>query len=301
MRGSPASPPRRALAAAVAIFVALTATLALVQHLDLSTGECEAWAWRPLRALPWLAVVLLPVAVYELVARRRPSSTPPLTVGDGPYRQGVVDAAQAPMTRPRAHRHVRALMAFVGILLGVVASRQAVCPYGLPASCRAVPGASSRIAIVGVGAFDVQLVDDVARHFRDCYGLPVSVGAPFAAPGEAWNTDRNQWVAEGLLAAMESEPDVLTIGITSDDIFTDRESWRYAFGTRNSGRRVAILSTARMRSFAGGVSSELVRKYVARTIAFEYCGLPRVNDPKSVRATSLMGPNDLEAIDESVW
>ena len=298
MRRSPASPARRALTAAVVVFVGLASALAVVQRIAVSTGECEAWAWRPHRGLPWLAVVLLPLALYELVARMRPRSAPPRTVGDGPYRQSLVDEVTAPAVRPRAHGHLRALMALVGLLLGVAASRQAVCPYALPATCQA---ATHRIVIVGVGEFDATLVDEVARHFRDCYGLPVTVGAPFAAPRSAWNAERNQWVAEGLIAAIEPEPDAITIGVTADDIFTNQEAWRYAFGTRDSGRRVSILSTARMRSFAGNVSTELVRKYVARTIAFEYCGLARVNDPKSVRAASLMGPNDLEAIDESVW
>ena len=40
---------------------------------------------------------------------------------------------------------------------------------------------------------------------------------------------------------------------------------------------------------------------VAKTIALEYCGLPQVSDRRSVRYGGIMGPDDLDAIDESVW
>jgi hypothetical protein len=61
-----------------------------------------------------------------------------------------------------------------------------------------------------------------------------------AAPTTAWNAKREQWIAEELLAAMpgchNADPlctaNPLYIGVTSDDIFTMREDWRYAFTVR---------------------------------------------------------------------
>lgn len=278
-----------ALVFASGAFLAAAVGVAWAQGVHTLPGECGLARWEPLRALPWLAVASVAPLVYAVVVFATRRAGGPVTVGDGPYRQSVVDPRLSG-ERPRGHLYVRALLVVVALALGAVQTRRWVCPE-LPATCQP---ATKRIVIVGVGMYDPALTDQLVSHFRDCYELPVALGRPVEMPPSAWNADRQQWTGEDVLDAMPDDPGVLLIGVTSDDIYTRAEKWRYAFGLRNSETHKAILSTQRMPS--GGP-----QKYAARMIAFEYCGLSRTSDPKSVRADSLMGPNDLDAIDETVW
>lgn len=50
-----------------------------------------------------------------------------------------------------------------------------------------------------------------------------------------------------------------------------------------------------------GTSSDRLRKMTAKTIALEDCGMAPSNDPRSVRFNGIMGPTNLDTIDESVW
>lgn len=296
-----------ALLAAAVTFVVAAAALGGIQGFAfVAPRECTVVTWSLLRALPWVIVAALPALVYALVAalgaRRLPSAT---TVGDGPYRQSVLDP-RAMRARPRAHLYLGVLLVVVSVALGVMESRRWSCPYVVPASCH--PQMKS-IVIRGMGTFEPSVVSALVAHFHDCYGLPATAGPPVVPPAGAFDAQRGQWTAERLLAAIPSchdgdpmcEPNALVIAVTADDVYTEREDWRYAFGTRDSARHVAVFSTAHMTRLGGGTSMEDARKYAARMIAFEYCGLPRTSDPKSVRANSLMGPDDLDSIDEAVW
>ena len=303
--GARASVTSLALATGIVVFVVAASALAAVQGVDTSsTRACVVAHWEPARGLPWALVAALPSLVYMLVvARAMRRRTPPITLGEGPYRQSVLDE---PLRgdRPRSHLYVRGLCVVLALAAGIAASRRSSCPYAVPSSCHPK---TARIAIMAVGTVEHGLVDDLAKHFRDCYGLPVTVAPALEAPRAAYDAEREQWRAEALLAAMpgchDGDPlcdgSTLTIGVTSDDIYTTHESWRYAFTIRDSARHTAILSTSRMSSF--GRSTANVRKMVAKTIALECCDLPPVSNPRSVRYDAIMGPDALEAIDESVW
>ena len=140
---------------------------------------------------------------------------------------------------------------------GAAERRRWSCPYAVPASCRPK---TSRIAIMGVGKINPLVVSGLVEHFHDCYGLPVEVAPPIEAPATAGTRTRGQWTAEALLAAMpgcrDGDPlcdaSVLVIGVTSEDIYTTRENWRYAFTSRDLERHAAIISTAQMTSLAPG-------------------------------------------------
>jgi predicted Zn-dependent protease len=127
-----------------------------------------------------------------------------------------------------------------------------------------------------------------------------------AAPAVAWNAKRQQWTAEIVLGTMpgcsdEVAPCDLLIGVTSEEIYTTQENWRYAFTIRQPDRHVAIVSTARMTSLGSATWNARLRKVVAKTIALQYCGLPQSDDPRSVRYKRIMGPDNLDDIDEAVW
>lgn len=291
----------------VASFVIAAVALALAQGADVVADRaCLVSTWAPMRGLPWVVVAALPwivnALVFAVAARRRPS---PVTLGEGPYRRSVLDEAPR-LERPRRHVYVRVLLGLLALAAGVAEGRRWSCPYAVPASCHPK---TSRIAIMAVGKVDPRVVAGLADHFRDCYALPVSVAPPMEAPPTAWNAKRGQWTAEALLAAMpgcqEGDPlcdaSVLVIGVTSEEIYTTQHDWRYAFTTRDPARHTAILSTANLSSLAPGSAAARLRKLAAKTIALEYCGLPQTDNPRSVRYDAIMGPDELDAIDESVW
>jgi hypothetical protein len=287
----------------VLTFVFLAAAIAVAEGVEpIPSGACIVGHWELARALPWLVVAVLPAFFYGYfifrATDRRPPP-PPITVGDGPYRQVEIEVPLR-IDRPRSHRYVHGVFAVLALAAGIAESRRWSCPYAVPATCRPK---LSRIAIVGVGKVERGMVEEIATHFRDCYRLPVVVAPSIEAPPKAWSGARQQWTAEALLAAMpgchDGDPlctdDTLTIGITSDDIYTTQHDWRYAFTIRDSARHSAIISSARTGS------TENARKLVAKTIALEYCGLEQVESSRSVRYGSIMGPDDLDAIDESTW
>ena len=294
-----------ALSFGIGSFVVAAVALAALQGVNVFPA-CSVPSWAPLRGLPWVVVAALPSLVHGLVvavaARRRPA---PLTLGDGPYRQSVLDEP-VPGARPRSHLYVRVLLGLLALAFGVAESRTWTCPYVVPSSCR--PKTSS-IAIMGVGQSDPAVIARLVKHFRDCYGLPVVEAPPVVAPPTAWNASRQQWTAEALLAAMpgchDGDPlcdaSVLVIGVTSGDIYTTQQDWRYAFTSRDPDRHAAIISTANTTSLGFGTSDERLRKLVAKTIALQYCGLPQSGEPRSVRYNGIMGPDNLDAMDESYW
>jgi hypothetical protein len=299
--GARRSIANRALGMAAVTFVLAAAAVATAQGARaFESRSCSVVSWEPLALAPWLIVAALPLVVYTLViayaSRRR---APPVTLGEGPYRQSVLDEPTR-IERPRGHRYAHVLVVVLALAAGAAESRRVSCPYAVPATCKP---RFAQIVVMGVGNVEPGVVAEVATHFRECYGLPVTVEPPIAAPPAAWSAAREQWSAEAILAAMPGCHDGdplcpqthLHIGVTSDDLYTTKETWRYAFTIRDPARHTAILSTSRM----GGV--ENLRKIVAKTIALEYCGLPQVADPRSVRYNGIMSTGDLRTIDEAVW
>ena len=84
-----------ALSLGLASFVVAAVGLAAAQGVDVAADHaCDVSTWAPMRALPWVVVAALPwlvnALVFALAERRR---APPQTLGDGPYRQSVLDEA----------------------------------------------------------------------------------------------------------------------------------------------------------------------------------------------------------------
>ncbi|MBX3188688.1 MAG: hypothetical protein KF819_16845 [Labilithrix sp.] len=300
--------PRIAITVAAAAFAVGAAVVAAAQRSPGgASGRCAVTTWEPLRAAPWLAVGLLAMIAYAVVmgiARRRREA--PISLGEGPYRVAVVDASTA-LARPRWHFFALGVLLGVACAAGSVASRTTICPYAVPASCKRVGGS---IVFVPVGKVDRRVVAELADHFRECYRLPVVVGPPVEPPASAWNPEREQWIGESVLAAIPScydgdplcDPEMI-VGVTADDIYTTAETWRYAYALRDTRRPTVIVSTARMGTLTGltSTSYERARKMIAKQIALSYCGLSATLDSKSVRYGRIMGPDELDAIDEWRW
>jgi predicted Zn-dependent protease len=99
--------------------------------------------------------------------------------------------------------------------------------------------------------------------------------------------------------------DVLTIGITGEDIYLRSVNWQYAFGWR-SDDRVAIVSYARMdpRFFNGAEDVDLLhrrlRHMVTKDLGLMLFKLPVSSDRASPMYQDIGGLEELDAMGENL-
>jgi predicted Zn-dependent protease len=305
-------PAQRLLRVAVLAIIALMVGAALVLRSQQGVGAgsaaaaCVIASFEIRRGIPWLAIAgfgLLGHGLAYTWLKRLPS--PKLIAGDPPYRQ--VELSGQPLRFPTVHFALLGLTAALLVALGGYQTRVR-CNLQLPATCAR---RSSGITLVPLGKIPAEQIASLERHFAECYQLPVAVAPARPLPDGAFNEKRSQWSGEMLMESIAPCPDgdpLCTphhvIGITSEDIYSEKESWFYAYTLRDSPRRVSVTSTARLDAEAlvrWGGTRERLRKLVAKTVALEYCGLPLSNNPKSVLYGGILGPDDLDRQNESVW
>lgn len=171
----------------------------------------------------------------------------------------------------------------------------------MPRECQRV----GRIAFTAVEPLTTVTIEAVATRYRAVYGVPVDVlpAVPEAVARPAWNTERGQFEVSALATAVARHhrlgpPDAWVIAITDIDLFWKERQWRYSFSTWSSP--VGIVSTARTEPGEARSSSRLY-KLISRMLAETYCGLERGGPNDSLLRPTLMGLEDLDAIDETVW
>lgn len=175
-----------------------------------------------------------------------------------------------------------------------------------------------RVYLVPIGDTPASLIDTLVDHCRQKLNLSVDT-LPRLGSDRVWvDPDRGQIVAERVIASLrqryprQARNDAVVIGITSADMYIARSSYQFVFGYRpggDSGRRVSVISTARMRpSFHDeppneSLVMERLRKMVIRYIGVLYFQLPFNTDPKSVLYKDLLGLEELDTMGEElpVW
>jgi predicted Zn-dependent protease len=199
----------------------------------------------------------------------------------------------------------------VGLLLA--GSPGATSGAGPSASVARVAGrvdapAGRRVFLAPLGDFPAETARALVDHYRQKYGLEVTVLDPATIDPRAMDAGRDQLVAEDLIESMRSSyPAVATdtnavlIGLVSDDLYIrDRPDWEWAFGLRLEDR-FGVVSTARMRgafAFSDRIEMVRLRKMVTRDIGLMYYGLPISDNPRSVLFRDLDGVGDLDSLSE---
>jgi hypothetical protein len=107
-------------------------------------------------------------------------------------------------------------------------------------------------------------------------------------------------VLELLARAYGAEGRATIVGVTDYDM--DSSKHGHVF-TLRSDRNYAIVSTAQLSAsildrLRGHDRHERTRKLVARNIALLHLGLPMVDDPKSLRRTTMSGIDDIDELEE---
>jgi len=169
--------------------------------------------------------------------------------------------------------------------------------------------ASGQIYLVPIGGFPPVALD----YLRDCYarrfGLDLRVLPPIPIDPSAANDQRQQLIAEPLIAELNrryanlaSRPDVVLIGFVMPDMYgLDEPSWKFEFG-QTSGRS-GVISTARFiigygQRADGNLIITRIRKMTGRYLGRLYYGLPANSNPTSLMYSELLGLEELDAMSE---
>lgn len=162
-----------------------------------------------------------------------------------------------------------------------------------------------------LGEFSGTLIQELGDHYKQKFGLTVSVLPGLPLEGRTIDGDRRQVIAEELIETMRLKHQSLVtnskaviIGLTSADMYIRRYRWQFAFTFRKDGK-YAVVSTARMDPVNLGeppnddrLRSRL-RKMVTKNIGLLYFGLHQSNNPQSVLYNQIGGVEELDAAGEN--
>ena len=184
-------------------------------------------------------------------------------------------------------------------------------PAPVPAAAADLAG-DGKIYFIPIGPQAVP-IEQVAAHYRQKFGLDVTVLPPMPLPDNAFVAARKQYAAEDLVDAfrklhfdLANDSHAYLIGVTHADIFIRSENWVFTYGLRD-GERSAVVSTARMYDRywsswgwlrGSGLSATDLhqielreRQMITKDIALQYWRLPMSRDPKSV-TVNILTPDD---------
>jgi predicted Zn-dependent protease len=173
-------------------------------------------------------------------------------------------------------------------------------------------GTDRRVCLVPLGQVSPSLVEHLIDHYRDQYGLTVAVLTPSAVPEEMANPLREQIDAGTLIDYMGSlfpdaygDPNAVLVGVTPVDLYDKDIDWRYVFGVRGPPTYPkAVISTFRMNpeTYGGPPNDRLLfsraRKLLSKYVGLLFYGLPSSPDPRSPLFDSILGPSDLDNMEE---
>lgn len=197
-------------------------------------------------------------------------------------------------------------MRHLGIaLLALVALISFACTAGRPSSPIPVPPlpAGRSVLFAPVGDFPVVDAEALVAYYQDKYGIAIRILPSLTLPRRAYDTVRQQVVAEKVLDAVvatyrqAADPAAVVIALVDRDMYIASSTWKFAYGLRTKGH-LAVVSTAHLDDGLLGDKTQRLRKMVTKDIGILYFGLPQSNDPKSVLYKDVLGPTDLDRMSE---
>lgn len=172
------------------------------------------------------------------------------------------------------------------------------------------PEKLSRVYFVKLGKFSSPSPERLVQYYGQKLGLDIRVLPEVPFERMAVNYGRQQLVAEELVELMKrayqdlaNDPQAVLIGITTDDMYIRKSSWRYAFSWRHEWR-FAVVSSARMDPvfFREPADDELahirLQKMISKNVGIMYYGLPQSKDRRSVLFGPILSRDDLDSIGE---
>lgn len=190
-----------------------------------------------------------------------------------------------------------------------------------------------RVYLLPLGEFPSAVLSQLVSYYKDKYDLTIETLPPIELESAVFDPDRQQLIAEELIALMKrhypalaNDPEAVLIGLTQGDMYIQMFNWRFAFGFYDTAGRFGVISSARMdpaqfprykpryvvviRTFLRRFGlrfeelsdSELllsrIRKMTTRYIGLLHYRLSPRGTRKSVLYRSILGIDDLDSIGE---
>jgi len=182
-----------------------------------------------------------------------------------------------------------------------------VAPSRIPRSPMPVPSppVARNVYLAPMWDFPREEAEALVAYNGEKYDLTIKISASMALPADAFDYERNQIGAEGLLKAIAAsdvaaeDPDAVIIGLTKVDMYIEWSDWRYAYALRSDGSH-AVISTARFDAYRADEARQMqrLRKMVTKNLGILYYGLGQSEDPGSVMYGPILGPDDLDRVSE---
>ena len=171
---------------------------------------------------------------------------------------------------------------------------------------------SGKIFFIPITDFPASELQLLADYYRSKYGLDIEVKPNLRVTSTQYDSNRQQFIAEGLAAlmrytypALDQAGKAVLIGVIGDDMYIKKMNWRYAFSYRRDEDRVAVVSSARMNyGFLSlwqankETQQSRLRKMITKNIGVLYYNLPMSDNPKSVMYGKVGGPQELHRMGE---
>ncbi len=198
----------------------------------------------------------------------------------------------------------RGLIVIIILVTGLYCSCAGRRAY-VPVDKRNLQG-EGEIAFVPLGEFPAATARELAAYYQTKYGLTIDVLPNLPLDAAAWDDQRQQLIAEDVIALMKNgRPDLarapkqFLIGLTTEDMYIAQYTWQFTFSWRQEGK-YAVVSNARMK--LGSPSAEKLmsrlRKMVTKNIGVLYYRLPQSDDSRSVLYQSVGGLTELDYMGE---
>jgi len=172
--------------------------------------------------------------------------------------------------------------------------------------------AAKTVCLAPIGQVSADLVRQLVDRYRAEYDLEVRVLTPQAIPTDIVASVGEQYDANVLLDHLASVfPDMFTdsddvvIGLTPVDLYDSTSHFRYVFGIRGTVQDPkGIVSTSRMGPEVyrqrpnDAVTFERTWKLVSKYIGLFYYVLEPSDDPDSAVYDNILGPDDLDEMDD---
>ena len=190
------------------------------------------------------------------------------------------------------------IVLYLGTLSNVICLIQ---PAHIPLDTNHLHG-SGTIVFVPLTQSSQRTLETLAAHYRMKYGLTIEVSSVLRAPDSAYDSERNQLIAEEVVAHVrrqiglgsQEQPRVMIL-LTEQDIYIRGYNWRYAFSYREN--EIGLVSSARMDHWFMGVwrpdeetQTSRLRKMITKN--------PLSTNCRSVMYGKVGGPQELDFMSE---
>jgi len=167
---------------------------------------------------------------------------------------------------------------------------------------------TGQIYFVPLGDFPTSKAHDLVAYYRDKFSLAVKILHRVPLNSAALDADRQQLIAEEVIALMKNayprlakDPEAILIGLTVEDMYIASYDWQYTFSWRQE-EKYAVVSDARMSTdyskFSEARIKNRLRKMVTKNIGILYYRLPASDNPASVLYNNVGGIRELDRMGE---